>query len=114
MLFKTKGFIFNTDDIRAVFSEERGWTTIRYKDNEKISYKIDYDSFCEAFDKAINPPKQTEDIRPAIPIFNKKELEKALAFYRDNCININEGFKWCAINCIRYCLDHLSKDPEEV
>lgn len=48
--------------------------------------------------------------------FNRKELEKALKYWYDhqkvNDQEQNEAV-WCAINAIKYCIEHDSDYPDE-
>ena len=50
-----------------------------------------------------------------IPIFNREVLEQVLKYWYDHLEVGNEeqnGAVWCAINTIKYCIEHSSGDQK--
>lgn len=62
----------------------------------------------EAIDIAI---KALDEKPQEMPIFNREVLEQTLKYWYDHLEEGNEeqnGAVWCAINTIRYCIEHSS------
>lgn len=71
----------------------------------------DYDDLTRTEKLIDNAPT----VEPERPMFNRAELEKALDYWYNNQEVGNEEqneMVWCAINAIKYCIEHSSDYQE--
>lgn len=93
----------------AIETLKRGYPDInRYAVSEQEDYYDCVLLYDEALAFAI---KVLEEKPQEMPIFNREVLEQTLKYWYDHLEEGNEeqnGAVWCAINTIKYCIEHSS------
>ena len=117
MEFICMGIMAGTEPYNAPLTEIDNAPTVEPKrpkgECEKCPFK-----HTEKCDVCINRLRnmQSEHDRPqGRPIFNREELEQALNYWHEHLEVGNEEQNkvvWCAINAIKYCIEHSSDYQE--